>query len=322
MTERISARLGGLGDNSGGTDLSDPADPADPADLAGVAAAFELHRPVLTGVAYRMLGRYADAEDVVQEAWLRWAAVDREPVREPRAYLVRTTTRLALDRLRYAQSRRESYPGQWLPEPVATDASAVAAGAEERVLLAENVSLALLILMETLSPLERAVFVLREAFGYRYAEIAAVLDRAEPAVRQLAARARRHIEEREQRFDTDPAVGAEVSRRFLAACTGGELDELLALLAPDVTLTGDGGGVQKSPLRPLRTAAKVARFLFGIAGGPPPEPAMTFREVNGAPAILITSRGRPHTVVVLETVDGRIVRVYLLTNPEKLTGIR
>jgi RNA polymerase sigma-70 factor (ECF subfamily) len=286
------------------------------------ADVFEEHRPVLTGVAYRMLGRFADAEDVVQEAWLRWTAVDREQVREPRAYLVRTTTRLAVDRLRQLRSRRESYVGEWLPEPLTTDAAAAATDAEARVLLAEKVSLALLVLMETLSPLERAVFVLREAFGYPYAEIAAVLDRAEPAVRQLAGRARRHIEAREQRFDTDPAVGSEVTRRFLAACTGGGLDGLLALLAPDVVLVGDGGGVRKAPRRILRSASRVARFLLGIAGDTPPAPEITFREVNGAPAILITSQGRPHTVVALETVDGRVARVYLLTNPRKLTGIR
>ncbi|MFC4031291.1 RNA polymerase sigma-70 factor [Streptomyces polygonati] len=285
------------------------------------ADVFEEHRPVLTGVAYRMLGRFADAEDVVQEAWLRWTNADRERVREPRAYLVRTTSRLAIDRLRQVRSRREAYVGEWLPEPLATDRPGDAADAEERVLLAENISLALLLLMETLSPLERAVFVLREAFGYPYAEIAAILDRAEPAVRQLAGRARRHIEAGERRFDTDPAVGAEITQRFLAACTGGRLDALMALLAPDVILIGDGGGVQKSPLRILETASNVARFLLGIAPNMPPAPEVTLREVNGAPAILLTTRGRPHTVVSLETVDGRITRVYVMTNPEKLTGV-
>ncbi|WUV77311.1 RNA polymerase sigma factor SigJ [Streptomyces sp. NBC_01477] len=290
----------------------------DPADFAA-AEDFERHRPVLTGVAYRMLGRFADAEDVVQEAWLRWADTDHARVREPRAFLVRTTTRLAIDRLRHVQSRRESYIGAWLPEPLTTDGGA---GAEARVLHAETVSLAMLVLLESLSPLERAVFVLREAFGYRYAEITAVLDRAEPAVRQLAARARRHMEAREQRFDADPAVGAEVTERFLAACAGGDLDGLLALLAPDVRLIGDGGGAQKAPLRILSTAPAVGRFLHAVSSDAPPAMAVAFREVNGAPAVVITSYGRPHTVISLETRDGRIACVYLLTNPGKLTGIR
>ncbi|MEV6011129.1 RNA polymerase sigma-70 factor [Streptomyces sp. NPDC051976] len=285
-------------------------------------AVFEAHRPVLTGVAYRMLGRFADAEDVVQETWLRWDGADRAAVREPRAFLVRTTTRLAIDRLRHVQSRRESYVGEWLPEPLTTDGPSAAADAEERVLLAETVSFAMLVLLESLSPLERAVFVLREAFGYPYAEIAAVLDRGEPAVRQLAGRARRHVEERQPRYDADPVVGAEVTERFLAACVGGDLEGLMALLAPDVRLMGDGGGVQKAPLRVIETASKVGRFLHAISSDTPPDAAVTFREVNGAPAIVITTHGRPHTVVALETRDGRIACVYLLTNPGKLTGIR
>ncbi|NUS18140.1 MAG: RNA polymerase sigma factor SigJ [Streptomyces sp.] len=283
---------------------------------------FEEHRAVLTGVAYRMLGRIADAEDVVQEAWLRWAGADRDEVREPRAFLVRTTTRLAIDRLRHVQSRRESYVGAWLPEPLTTDLPPGAGDAESRVLLAESVSLALLVVLETLSPLERAVFVLREAFGYPYGEIAAALDRAEPAVRQMAGRARRHVEARDQRFDADPAVSAELTERFLAACTGGDLAGLLALLAPDVRLIGDGGGVQKAPRRILATADRVGRFLHAIADDTPPAMAVSFREVNGAPAAVITSRGRPHTVLSLETRDGLIACVYLLTNPGKLTGIR
>ncbi|MFG1807932.1 RNA polymerase sigma factor SigJ [Streptomyces sp. NPDC049040] len=266
-----------------------------------------------------MLGRFADAEDVVQEAWLRWADTDRTRVREPRAFLVRTTTRLAIDRLRHVQSRRETYIGEWLPEPLTTDTGA---GAEEHVLLAETVSLAMLVLLESLSPLERAVFVLREAFGYSHAEIAAVLDRAEPAVRQLAGRARRHVEAREQRFDADRAVGAEITERFLAACTGGDLDALLALLAPDVRLIGDGGGVQKAPRRIVSTASHVGRFMYAISDDLPPAVGIAFREVNGAPAIVITSYGKPHTVVSLETRDGLVVRVYLLANPGKLTGIR
>jgi RNA polymerase sigma-70 factor (ECF subfamily) len=288
----------------------------------GAAETFEQHRPVLTGVAYRMLGRFADAEDVVQEAWLRWSCADREAVREPRAYLVRTTTRLAVDRLRQVQSRREAYVGEWLPEPRTTDAGPGAQDGESQVLLAESVSLALLVVLETLSPLERAVFVLREAFGFPYAEIAAVLGRAEPAVRQLAGRARRHVEARDQRFDADPAATAAMTERFLDACTTGDLAGLLAMLAPDVRLVADGGGVQKAPRRVLRTADHVGRFLLGTAADTPPAMAVRFREVNGAPAVVVTSYGRPHTVLQLATTDGLVTCVFLLTNPGKLTGIR
>lgn len=287
---------------------------------AAPAEVFEQHRAVLTGVAYRMLGRFADAEDVVQEAWLRWAGADHDAVREPRAYLVRTTTRLALDRLRQVQSRRETYVGEWLPEPRATD-TPPPPDAEAHVLRAESVSLALLVVLETLSPLERAVFVLREAFGYPYADIAAILGRAEPAVRQLAGRARRHVEAREQRFDADPALGADIAQRFLAACATGDLAGLLALLAPDVRLVGDGGGVQKAPRRVLRTADRVGRFLHAVSTDTPPAMGVAIREVNGAPAIVITSHGAPHTVIVLETTGGLVSCVFLLTNPGKLAGV-
>lgn len=181
---------------------------------------FEEHRPVLMGVAYRMLGRVADAEDVVQEAWLRWSGADRSEVREPRAYLVRVTTRLAIDRLRQVKARGETYVGPWLPEPYVTDFGDTVPDTAEQAVLADSVSLAVLVVMESLSPLERAVFVLREAFGYPYADIAAMLDRGEPAVRQLAGRARRHVEERRPRFEVDPVRRRDLTERFLAAAGG------------------------------------------------------------------------------------------------------
>ncbi|GGQ51130.1 hypothetical protein GCM10010267_11870 [Streptomyces griseorubens] len=166
---------------------------------------FEEHRPALMGVAYRMLGRAADAEDVVQDAWLRWSGADRTEVRDPRGFLVRITTRLAVDRLRQIKARGETYVGPWLPEPYVTDFGDTVTDSAERAVLADSVSLAVLVVLETLSPLERAVFVLREAFGYPYADIAAMLDRNEAAVRQLGARARRHVDERRPRYDVDPA---------------------------------------------------------------------------------------------------------------------
>ncbi|MGW0736810.1 RNA polymerase sigma factor SigJ [Streptomyces sp. NPDC002851] len=282
---------------------------------------FEEHRPILQGVAYRMLGRFADAEDVVQEAWLRWAGADRGEVKEPRAYLVRITTRLAIDRLRQAQSRRETYVGPWLPEPVVTDFGPEVPDTAERAVLADTVSLAVLVVLESLSPLERAVFVLREAFGFPFAQIATVLDRTEAAVRQLAGRARKHVDERRPRYDVDPAERRDLTERFLAAATGGDLDGLLALLAPDARLVGDSGGKAKAPLRVLESADHVGRFLVGVAGRPVPDMSYRLVEVNGAPGLLVLSGGKPDTVLQVEVVDGQIQCVYVLRNPDKLTAL-
>ncbi|WP_455359537.1 RNA polymerase sigma factor SigJ [Streptomyces sp. SYSU K21746] len=283
---------------------------------------FEEHRPVLTGVAYRMLGRVADAEDVVQDAWLRWSAADRDDVQQPRAYLVRITTRLAIDRLRQLQSRREAYVGPWLPEPLVTDFGHTVPDTAERAVLAESVSFAVLVVLESLSPLERAVFVLREAFGFPFAEIATALDRSEAAVRQLAGRARRHVEERKPRFDVDPDERRALTERFLAAASGGDLDSLMSLLAPDVRLVGDSGGKAKAPLRVIETADKVGRFLAGAAQkGVAAVVDYRFVELNGAPALLVLADGRPDSVFQLEVVDGRIQCIYIVRNPDKLTGL-
>ncbi|MGW4046723.1 RNA polymerase sigma-70 factor [Streptomyces sp. NPDC004721] len=282
---------------------------------------FEEHRPVLMGVAYRMLGRVADAEDVLQEAWLRWSTADRDAVREPRGYLVRVTTRLAIDRLRRIQARGESYIGPWLPEPLVTDLAGTVPDAEERAVLADSVSLAVLVVLETLSPLERAVFVLREAFGYPYAEIAALLDRGEPAVRQLAGRARRHVGERRPRYEVDPAHRRDLTERFLAAAAGGDLDGLMSLLAPDARLVGDSGGKARAPLRVLESADKVGRFLVGVAHKGIPDPSVRFLEVNGGPAVLILSGGKPDSVFQLDVADGRVQAVYIVRNPDKLRSL-
>ncbi|WP_329035230.1 RNA polymerase sigma factor SigJ [Streptomyces sp. NBC_00178] len=282
---------------------------------------FEEHRPVLTGVAYRMLGRVADAEDVVQEAWLRWASADRADVREPRAYLVRVTTRLAIDRLRHVQSRREAYVGPWLPEPMVTGFGQAVPDSAERAVLADSVSLAVLIVLETLSPLERAVFVLREAFGFPYAEIGITLDRSEAAVRQLAGRAKRHVEEGRPRYDVDPAERRDLTERFLAAASGGGLDELLALLAPDVRLVSDSGGKAKAPRRIIETADKVGRFLFAVAHDWPSRMEARILELNGGPALVFGVDGQVDTVFQTEVADGVIRCVYVIRNPDKLTGL-
>ncbi|WP_329225909.1 RNA polymerase sigma-70 factor [Streptomyces canus] len=282
---------------------------------------FEEHRPVLMGVAYRMLGRVTDAEDVVQDAWLRWSAADRSEVREPRAYLVRVTTRLAIDRLRQVKARGETYVGPWLPEPYATDFGDTVPDTAEQAVLADSVSLAVLVVMESLSPLERAVFVLREAFGYPYADIAAMLDRGEPAVRQLAGRARRHVEERRPRYEVDPVRRRDLTERFLAAAGGGDLEGLMSLLAPDVRLVGDSGGKTKAPLRVLESADHVGRFLVGIAEKGVPDITWRFLELNGGPAVLVLSGGKPDSVFQLDVLDGRIQSVYVIRNPDKLRAL-
>jgi RNA polymerase sigma-70 factor (TIGR02957 family) len=288
---------------------------------------FDRYRRLLFGVAYQMLGSVADAEDTVQDAWLRWSAADRSEVTDPRAYLVQVTTRLALDRLRSAQSRRESYVGPWLPEPLLT-APPVASGPpapspDEAAELGEQVSLALLVVLETLSPVERAVFVLREVFGVSAAEVGDILGRSEPAVRQLAHRAREHVEARRPRFDTDRREQREVTERFLAAAAGGDVDSLLAALAPDVVLITDGGGRARAARRPITGADKVARFLVGIAqqGADIPGLRMEVAEVNGWPAIVGWVGAEPFGSISLTLSGERIHQILVVVNPDKLAGL-
>ncbi|HVH21081.1 MAG TPA: RNA polymerase sigma factor SigJ, partial [Pseudonocardia sp.] len=232
-------------------------------------AAFARERALLIGVAYRMLGSVNDAEDVVQEAWLRWARVDTGTVADPRAFLVRTVTRLAIDRLRRIKARRETYVGPWLPEPLLTGPDAVAepvADPAADVDRAESVSMAMLVVLETLSPLERSVFVLHEAFGYPYADIGEMLGRNPATVRQLAHRAREHVQARRPRFEADATKRRAMTERFLQASLDGDMNSLLELLAPEATLWADGGGKAKAPRRPIVGRDKIARFFVGISG--------------------------------------------------------
>jgi len=295
--------------------VTDERNPSGDADQA--TATFDAERGMLFGVAYRVLGRAADAEDVVQDAWLRWREVDHAEIRDPRAFLVRVATRLAIDRLRSAQHRRETYVGPWLPEPILTSPDIA-----DDVVQADSVSLAMLVVLETLSPLERAVFVLREAFGFSYAEIGGVLDRSDEAVRQLSSRARQHVRDRRPRYDADRATQRDVTERFLAATMTGDLEALMRLLAPDVVLHADGGGVAKAPRRIIAGADKVGRFLHAIATSPPPEPRAFLGTVNGALALVVTSEGEPNAVFALDVADGQISTVRLFANPEKLRAIR
>jgi RNA polymerase sigma-70 factor (TIGR02957 family) len=290
--------------------------------------AFDRHRRLLFSVAYQMLGSVADAEDVVQDAWLRWSAADRADVIDERAYLVRIVSRLALDRLDSARARRESYVGPWLPEPLLTGRAPVAsappaADPEDAAELGEQVSLALLVVLETLSPAERAVFVLREAFGMSTAEVAAALGRSEAAVRQMTHRAREHVQARQPRFDTDRAAQREVTERFLAAAVGGDVETLLAAMAPGVVLLADGGGKVTAARRPIVGADKVARFLAAVGpqGADLPGLRVEVSELNGAPAVVAWTDEGPFMALQLVLADGLVEQVLYVANPDKLAGL-
>ena len=296
--------------------------------MTDVLTPFDRHRRLLFTVAYQLLGNVTEAEDVVQDAWLRWSAADRSDVADPRAYLVRITSRLALDRLDSARSRRERYVGPWLPEPLLTGRDPVAGAPpppdpDDAALLGEQVSLALLVVLETLSPAERAVFVLREVFGLPAAEVAAILGRGEAAVRQTAHRAREHVRARQPRFDADRSAQRVVTERFLAACAGGDVEALLAALAPDVVLVTDGGGRAKAALRPIVGAGKVARFLLATAaeGLSIPGLHVEVADVNGAPGVVAWVGGAPFMTTSLVLADGLVEQVLVVRNPDKLRGL-
>ncbi len=296
--------------------------------VTDVLTAFDRHRRLLFTVAYQMLGSVADAEDVVQDAWLRWSATDRSDIDDPRAYLVRVTSRLALDRLDSARSRRESYVGPWLPEPLLTRSTPIAGaapppGPDDAAELGEQVSLALLVVLETLSPAERAVFVLREVFGLPAAEVAAALGRSEAAVRQTAHRAREHVQARQPRFDADRSAQREVTERFLAACAGGDVHALVAALAPDVVLVTDGGGRAKAALRPITGAEKVARFLVATAAQGLSVPGLRVEvvDLNGTPGVVAWVGSEPFLTMSLVLVDGLVEQVLVVRNPDKFRGL-
>ncbi|MEU9175329.1 RNA polymerase sigma-70 factor [Streptomyces sp. NPDC048550] len=283
-------------------------------DLA--TEAFVAHRKLLFTVAYEMLGSAADAEDVLQETWLRWVEVDVEQVRDQRAYLVRITTRQALNRLRTMSRRKEAYVGPWLPEPLLT-APDVAEDAE----LAESVSMAMMLVLETLSPTERAVFVLREAFDVSYEEIAAAVDKSPAAVRQIAHRARRHVDARRPREVVSPSQTRAVLESFRRALSTGDVQGLLAVLAPGAVLVSDGGGIKQAAPRPIVSADKVARFIIGGAGKKRAALTSDPTVVNGNPALVLRLDGEIDGVLAIRVEDGRITGLYYVRNPEKLSRV-
>ncbi|MCX4765769.1 RNA polymerase sigma-70 factor [Streptomyces sp. NBC_01275] len=275
---------------------------------------FVTHRSLLFTVAYEMLGSAADAEDVLQESWLRWADVDRSQVREPRAYLVRTVTRQALNRLRTLSRSREEYVGEWLPEPLLTSPDVA-----EDVELAESVSIAMLTVLETLGPTERAVFVLREVFEMPYGEIGEAIGKSAATVRQVARRAREHVSARQPRMRVSRAEQRTVVDRFLLALRTGQLQDLLEVMAPDVVLIADGGGVVAAVLAPIHGAEPVARLLTRANQVAVPF-EMTPVWLNGAPAGRIEMNGEP-TAVSLVVENGQVTRIYIVRNPQKLTRL-
>jgi|HubBroStandDraft_1064217.scaffolds.fasta_scaffold46605_3 RNA polymerase sigma-70 factor (TIGR02957 family) len=273
---------------------------------------FVAHRSLLFTVAYEMLGSAADAEDVLQESWLRWADVDRAQVRNPRAYLVQIVTRQALNHLRTLSRSREDYVGEWLPEPLLTSPDVA-----EDVELAESVSIAMLTVLETLTPTERAVFVLREVFDMSYGEIAGAVGKSAATVRQIALRARDHVAARQPRMRVSRSEQRAVVERFLAVLRTGQLQELIQVMAPDVVLIADGGGLAGATLTPVHGAELVARVLSRASRS---SFWSTIVWLNGSPAGKIEVAGEP-SAVSLVVEDGRVARVYLFRNPLKLTRL-
>lgn len=283
----------------------------------GGARAFERHRPLLYSIAYRMLGSAMDAEDVVQEAYLRWQKTEGE-VRSPRAYLSTVVTRLSIDRLRSAKARREQYVGPWLPEPIATgDPSEVA----EAPVLEESLSMAFLVLLESLNPVERAVFLLREVFDYDYAEISQVVGKTETNCRQIAHRTRRAVAARRPRFESSREQQQKMTKLFVEACAGGDMQGLLSLLSEDVVFYADGGGRVVTARNPVYGADKVARLLLGLGRKLPPGFAVRLLEVNGQPGIVAYFGDLPNSVLTLEISGGRIRTVRNVQNPDKLRAV-
>ena len=281
------------------------------------AERFTLLRPLLFTIAYEIIGSATEADDVLQDSYLRWAAVDLAEVRDTKAYLAQLVTRQSLNTLRAETRRREDYIGPWLPEPLLLDERDASAD----VVLAESVSMAMLVVLETLSPDERAVFVLREVFGFSHDEIASAIGKSTAAVRQMAHRAREHVQSRRKRFEpVDPQQSAELTTRFLTAAATGDVEGLMAMLAPDVVFTSDSDGKVSAARRPVLGAAKVARLIAGLMNLAGPEYRIEVAAYNSAPALVVYEDDAPVSVITVEIIDGKITNFYAMRNPEKLAS--
>lgn len=281
------------------------------------ARAFVEHRRLLFGIAYRILGSVAEAEDVVQDAYLKWERVPDGRATNPRAYLSSVVSRLAIDHLRSARVRREQYVGSWLPEPLLT-ADDIGNDME----LADSLSMGFLVVLERLSPAERAAFVLREVFDYPYPEIAAILGKSEAASRQLVHRAKSSIAASRPRFTATAEQQNTLTQRFIEACASGDISQLMDVLTEDAVLLSDGGDKVRAARRPVVGRDKVSRFLLGIIGQAPPDGQVEMRSVNGAPGIILRlGDGTPFGVVTLDCTADAIGAIHLVVNPDKLLGV-
>jgi RNA polymerase sigma-70 factor (ECF subfamily) len=272
------------------------------------------NRKRLFGIAYRMLGQVGDAEDAVQETFIRWTQTDQSEIDNPAAWLTTVLTRICLDRLKSAQRQRESYVGPWLPEPLVTDDvdPADIAGTSD------SITLAFLVVLERLSPAERAVFLLHDVFGYTHTEIASMLERSPSAVRQLASRARSHLDDHQPRYESDGAQRQAVADEFMAATVGGELERLMDVLAPDVTFTSDGGGVVQAVRHPQQGAERVAAILRSFLDLRTPDHRVRQVQVNGMPGIMLIHRDEVDSLWTLHVVDDQVSAIHVVRNPEKL----
>ena len=279
---------------------------------------FEEHRPALARLAYRMLGSQGDADDVMQEAYLRWTSSSRESVKSSRAYLHSIVTHLCIDQRKALDARKQSYVGPWLPEPIVETGPG---GPEYRVETAESVSMALLLILESLSPTERAAYLLRRVFDYPYDEIAEILGKSETACRQLVSRAEARVLEKRPRFEADPVKVERLTEAFVQACSNGDLQGLVQLLAADAVLYSDGGGKVAAALAPVRGADRIARFFLGILKKAPPGLEIRRVRVNGQPALLAVLQGKIVNLLTFDVVDDRIATCFAVRNPDKLKRI-
>ena len=278
----------------------------------GSFATFHEQRPLLFSIAYRMLGQAADAEDMIQETFLRWQKVADGEVESPRGFLSTVITRLCIDHLRSAQKKREDYVGPWLPEPIVT---------EEPQELADSLTMAFLVLLESLSPVERAAFLLREVFDYDYDEVARIVEKSEANCRQLVSRAREHIGARRSRFTATAQQRDRLVRQFMETCANGDLEALEAMLAEEVTLMSDGGGKEPAALNPIHGPVRVAKFLAGVTKKAQPGLEPRVVSINGQPGLILSRDGRARSAVILDFDGGRIRGVYIVVNPEKLVSL-
>ncbi|MCB0212382.1 MAG: RNA polymerase sigma-70 factor [Anaerolineae bacterium] len=281
-------------------------------------AQFDNYRPLLFSIAYRMLGSQMEAEDIVQECFLRWQTVSTAEVQSTKAYLTSIVTRLCIDHLRSAKVKRETYIGSWLPEPLIAEQPP---GTDSSVALAESLSMAFLVLLESLTPIERAAFLLREVFDYDYAEIAAMIDKSEANCRQLVRRARQHISNRRPRFDPTPEQQERLTVQFMETCLQGDMPGLLNLLADDITVWSDGGGKVAAARRPIFGADRVAHFFITLTGKVPDNVITKAAWINGQPGLISYFNGRPENVLIMDIADDRIQTIYAIRNPDKLQRV-